>query len=99
MPTVFWGESYGNFGPLGIPIIAFFVGIMLTVISWAIGLHKWSAVRIGLVVWAIIHYKDLYATGFSGFFVDTVFVVIFLIAFLINSLVSNDKLRREIVYR
>lgn len=99
MPTVFWGESYVNFGPLGIPIIAFFVGIMLTVISWAIGMLKWSAVRIGLVVWAIIHYKDLYATGFSDFFVDTVFVVIFLIAFLINSLGSNDKLRREIVYR
>jgi oligosaccharide repeat unit polymerase len=93
MPTVFWGESYGNFGPLGIPITALFVGIMLTFISWAIGLLKWSAISMGFVVWAIIHYKDLSGSGFSGFFVDTSVFVIFLIVYLINSIGYNAKLK------
>jgi hypothetical protein len=91
MPTVFWCESYANFGILGIPVIAMIVGILLTAISRIITLVKWSPVSIGLGVWVILHYKDLSGTGFSGFFVDASLFVMFIYLFLINSLGSGAK--------
>jgi oligosaccharide repeat unit polymerase len=91
MPTVFWGESYLNFGPLGIPIIAIFVGIILTAISKFINSLKWNSTSIGFGVWAILHYKDLSGTGFSGFFIDISVFIIFLFCLLINAVGSDVK--------
>jgi hypothetical protein len=91
MPTVFWGESYANFGPLGIPIVAFFVGILLATISWIIAQLKSSPVSIALLVWATLHYKDLAGSGFSGFLADTPSFVIFWMCFLIVAIGSNVR--------
>jgi hypothetical protein len=91
MPTVFWGESYANFGPFGIPIIAMLVGVLLTAISRTVALFKWSPVSIGFWVWAIIHYKDLSVTGFSGFFVDISVFVMFTFLLFINAFCSSVR--------
>jgi hypothetical protein len=92
MPTVFWCESYANFGAMGIPLVAMLVGIFLAAISWVINLIKWSPVSIGFGVWTILHYKDLSGTGFSGFFVDISIFVMFLYCIIINALGSSAKL-------
>ncbi len=93
MPTVFWGESYANFGPLGIPFIAILVGILLATVSWVISHINWSPVGVGFYVWLIIHYKDLSGTGYSNYFVDTSVLVMLSLFFLIVIIGGGVKLK------
>lgn len=92
MPTVFWAESYANFGIFGIPVIAIVVGFFLAIMSRAVGLLEWNPISIGFYAWMIIHYKDLSGTGFSNYFVDASVLIIFSIVLSINIIGKNVRL-------
>jgi oligosaccharide repeat unit polymerase len=77
-PTVFWGESYANFGPVSIPLISLIIGIVMTCIDHLISNLKRNALSIGLSVWLVLHYRELSSTGFSGFLVDLPLMIIIL---------------------
>ncbi|OOE37585.1 hypothetical protein BZG06_16505, partial [Salinivibrio kushneri] len=68
MPTVFWGESYANFGFIGIPIVAFTVGCLTSLVSYIVSKVEINPLTIGFTVWLILIVKDLSITGFSGYF-------------------------------
>lgn len=70
MPTVFWGESYLNFGPIAIPIVAFVMGSFLAVVSYVISKIELTPLSLGLLVWVILDLKNLANSGFSGFLPD-----------------------------
>lgn len=81
-PTVFWGEAYANFGPAGIPVIAFIMGSLSAITSYLVSKMEINALSIGLMVWLILIFKDLSISGFSGYFyniyiISLIFIVIF----------------------
>jgi oligosaccharide repeat unit polymerase len=67
-PTVFWGEAYANFGPLGIPFISFIVGSLVALVSYFVSKLEINPLTIGFLVWLILIFKDLSTIGFSGYF-------------------------------
>ncbi|MBF4349498.1 oligosaccharide repeat unit polymerase, partial [Vibrio anguillarum] len=66
-PTVFWGEAYANFGPLGIPIVAFIIGCLIALVSYLVSKLEINPLTIGFFVWLILIFKDLSVTGFSDY--------------------------------
>jgi F0F1-type ATP synthase membrane subunit a len=86
MPTVFWGEMYANFGLPGVLIAPFFVGIALYGVDHVVNKAENTPLKIGLVVWLIIHYQNLSATGLSGFIFD--FYLIAVLGLVIGDVVK-----------
>lgn len=82
-PTVFWGEAYANFGPIGIPIVAFVIGCLVGVVSFLISKVEINAITIGFVVWLILMFKNLSSTGFSVYFYNVYIIFLALLVFLI----------------
>lgn len=87
MPTVFWGEAYANFGVVGIPIIAFVMGVLVATLSYFVSKLELNPLTIAFTVWLIFHLKTLSVTGFSGFLYDfyMIFVTVVVIAVLFSS--------------
>lgn len=75
-PTVFWGEAYANFGPFGVPIIAFIVGNFVAMLSYFVSRLEINPLTIGYLIWLILLIKDLSVTGFSGYFYNIYIIVI-----------------------
>ncbi|WP_267881378.1 O-antigen polymerase [Xenorhabdus nematophila] len=67
LPTVFWGEAYANFGPVGVPVVAFIIGSYLSIISYLISKIKPNPIIVAFYVWLILHFKNLSASGFSEY--------------------------------
>lgn len=67
MPTVFWGESYVNFGSLAIPVIAFVMGVQVAIVSYLITKVNQNPLTIGFLVWLMLEFMNLSVTGFSEF--------------------------------
>ena len=84
-PTVFWGEAYANFGPLGVPVIAFLIGSLVAFVSYVVSRLEVNPLTIGFLVWLILLFKDLSVTGFSGYFYNIYIFVVSLIVILILS--------------
>ena len=95
MPTVFWGEAYLNFGYLGIPVVAFFMGCYVAVIGWFISKLQLNAVSIAFLVWMIFHLKTLGVTGFSGFLYDFYIIGVGVFVLMILSATTKLKLRNK----
>jgi oligosaccharide repeat unit polymerase len=96
MPTIFWAEAYANFNYYGVIIIPFFVGIAIWIISYLSNKIENTPIKIGLLVWLILHYKDLSITGFSGYLIDFYFIFV-TVTFGIIILITNIfKIERTI---
>ncbi|MDE9517147.1 oligosaccharide repeat unit polymerase [Xenorhabdus bovienii] len=67
LPTVFWGEAYANFGPVGVPVVAFIIGSYLSIISYLLSKIKPNPIIVSFYVWLILHLKNLSASGFSEY--------------------------------
>ena len=93
MPTIFWGEMYANFGLIGVLVMPFIVGVALYAISYVLGLMENTPIKVGLLVWAMLHYKNLVATGLSGFMVDIYLVGILGVVFLVVMLANRGKIK------
>lgn len=96
-PTVFWGEAYANFGPLGIPIVAFFMGSLVALVSYFVSKLEINPLTIGFFVWLILIFKDLSNSGFSGYFYNIyiISVTVFVVTFL--SVLGYIRVRRKIL--
>ena len=82
-PTVFWGEMYANFGPIGIVLSSFFVGVGLFIVSYILSRFPLSPPVIAATVSLAIHYITLTLTGLSGYFCDVKFFMITAITFML----------------
>lgn len=90
MPTIFWGEMYGNFGILGVLIFPGFVGFGLYGLNKALCMLKMSPLIIGFFVWLLLHFKDLALTGLSSYFID-IYLFVIVIIFIILYLIINTR--------
>lgn len=91
-PTVFWGEAYVNFGPFGVPVVAFLMGIFLATISYLKSRLDFDPVTVGLSVWLILFFKDLSVTGFSGYIYSLYLIFIVGFVIIIKSLKGRDAM-------
>ncbi|ARM83539.1 oligosaccharide repeat unit polymerase [Marinobacter salarius] len=94
-PTVFWGEAYANFGPVGIPIVAFIMGGVTAVTSYLISKIEINPISIGFVVWLILKFRELAVSGFSAYFYNVYIISLVLIVFVILSVRGCFRIRRN----
>lgn len=92
-PTIFWAESYANFGIPGVVIIPFVVGVLLAVIANVVNKLENTPIKIGLIVWLVLHYFHLSDSGISGYLFDFYLFGISLFVILLIVLSNNLKLR------
>lgn len=92
-PTVFWGEAYANFGPVGIPIIAFMVGFFISVYGYLISKFEVNPVSIAFFVWSILMFRNLSVTGFSDFLYNIHIIGLFSLFVLVLSLRGRITIR------
>ncbi|MFQ3292613.1 O-antigen polymerase [Reinekea sp.] len=93
-PTVYWGEVYVNFGFVGLLVSPVFIGILVYLIWYLSFMLPSSPVSVAFAVWAALHYKNLAATGISGFLIDFYAVVMIAIVFLWVLVSGKIKFRR-----
>ena len=84
MPTVFWGEAYANFGVVGVPLIAFVMGIYITVVNAYFKGRLNTVVNVAGYVWVILFFKDISITGFSHFIISVYFIFFIIMMSLFN---------------
>ena len=92
-PTIFWGEMYANFGYFGAVIAPVLVGIGLYIISAFLERFENTPLKVGLVVWVALHYKDLAITGLSSFTEDFYLAVVVLLWLIVVLVANMGKLR------
>ncbi|HET8864603.1 MAG TPA: O-antigen polymerase, partial [Gracilimonas sp.] len=95
-PTVFWGEAYANFGPAGIPIVAFIMGTFVAFVSYLVSKIEINPISIGFSVWLILAFKDLSVTGFSGYFYSIYLIVLSFLLFALLSVRGRFMIRCKI---
>lgn len=96
-PTVFWGEMYANFGLLGVFIAPLFVGVGLYSINFLVFKLENTPLKVGLVVWMLLHYRTLAVTGLSGFIFDIRMIVICVLVVGIIFLSNNGKIKYNLI--
>ncbi len=94
MPTVFWAEAYINFGWIGVGVISFIVGVILSIVSYLASYLVLDPITIGLNVWIIDHYKNLSIAGFSGYLYDFYLWGVVSLTLILLILTGPIKLRR-----
>ena len=92
-PTVYWGEAFANWGFVGVALVPFFVGICIYVVNLIVLRLENNPLKVALLVWLILHYKDLAVTGFSKFIFDFRLFVVFFVVFFIISIPSFCKIK------
>ncbi|ELJ8544557.1 oligosaccharide repeat unit polymerase [Vibrio cholerae] len=94
-PTVFWGEAYANFGPLGIPIVAFIIGCLIALVSYLVSKLEINPLTIGFFVWLILIFKDLSVTGFSDYLYNIYIISLSVIMFAMLAVRGFIRVRRK----
>ena len=94
-PTVFWGEAYANFGPLGVPVVAFLIGCLVALVSYLVSRIEINPFTIGFLVWLILIFKDLSTTGFSGYFYNIYIISITVTMIAVLSVRGSIRVRRK----
>ena len=85
-PTVFWAETYANFGPIGVVFSSFLVGIGLHAISHILSSLPLSPPVIAATAFLAMHYRTLTGSSLSSYFVDTTLFAIAFVTFTALSL-------------
>jgi hypothetical protein len=75
-PTVFWGEMYANFGIYGILMSPFFIGVGVYFIAYFFNRLENTPLKVGFMVWLILHYRTIASTSLSGFMLDLYLFVV-----------------------
>lgn len=95
-PTIFWAESYANFGVAGVALIPFIVGVCLSFITHIVNKLENTPIKIGGIVWLILHYFHLSDSGISGYLFDFYLFGMSFFVVLLIVLANNLKLRYKI---
>lgn len=90
-PTIFWGEMYANFGYYGVLFVPFFVGVGLWVVSFLVNRLESTPIKAALIVWLILHYKDLAITGLSKFIFDFDLTLVVTVSVIIIAMANNFR--------
>ncbi|WP_417656304.1 O-antigen polymerase [Pseudidiomarina aestuarii] len=99
MPTVFWGEAYANFGVAGIPIIAFIMGCIVSIVSYVVSKLEINPLSIGFYVWLILMFKNLANTGFSGYFYNVYILFVSMLVLGVLAIRGYLRVRRKRSHR
>lgn len=97
-PTVFWGEAYANFGPIGVPVVAFLVGGFLAAISYLISRLQVNPISVAFSVWIILMFKDLSITGFSDFVFNFKFAILLFLVISLLFIKGHIAVRKGIQF-
>lgn len=89
-PTAFWGESYANFGFLGIIIGSIYIGLILAITQIVFSITSKDPVNIAIYVLLILEFKDISTTGISNF-IFNIDIIVILTLFLIHNKVRIRK--------
>lgn len=92
MPTVFWGEMYGNFGFIAVPISSLLVGFGLYGLNSFIFRFKKTPILVGFYVWMMIHFMTLSVTSLSNFIIDIYMFTIILFFFILSFFAGRGKI-------
>ena len=92
-PAVYWAEMYANFGTAGIFAAPVIVGFALYMISFFINKLENSPIKVGLLVWLLIHYKGLSERGISNFFPDFYLLIVLTVVFFIIAISNSATIR------
>lgn len=92
-PTVFWAEMYANFGVFGVLFAPFIVGIALYVMAELLNKLENTPIKVGLIVWFALHFKNLSETSLSGFIMDTYLIIILGLVVSITLVSNNGKFK------
>jgi len=93
MPTVFWGESYANFGPIGVPVIAILMGSLVAAINYLVLKIELKPITIGFYIWLILELKNLAETGFSSYIYNISVLAMFAVIIFVLAAKGNVKFR------
>jgi len=96
MPAVFWAELYANFGIFGVMFSPLFVGFFVYTFSFIVNKLENTPLKIGLIVWLILHYKTLAVSGISGFILDSYLTVI--LFFVLSVIVFSNKFKIKLMH-
>lgn len=80
-PTVFWGEVYANFGPVGIVFWSFLLGVGLFAVSHVLWRCRLSPPVVAASVLLAIHYGELTGTSLSSYLIDITLIAIGVVTF------------------
>ena len=89
------GWANANFGPLGIPIVAFIIVCLFALVSHLVSKLEINPLAIGFLVWLIIIFKSLSTTGFSGYFYNIYIISITVIVIAMLSVRGFIRVRRK----
>ena len=79
-PAVYWAEMYVNFGWAGWFIAPMIMGIVLVCAQLLVRSVKTPSIRVGLMVFLMLHYQSIAVTGISTFLFDL--RLLFILAFV-----------------
>lgn len=95
MPTVFWAEAYVNFGWIGVGVVSFLIGVIMSFVLYFVSSLALDPITIALNIWLIGHYKKLSITGFSGYLYDFYFWGVVSLTLTLIILTGPIKFRRK----
>jgi len=93
MPTVFWGEAYANFSFYGVVIVSFILGIVIWTVDYLVNKLESTPLKIGILVWLLLHYAGISVSGFSKFILDFSLIGILGVLVMIIALSNNLKIK------
>lgn len=93
MPTVFWGELYANFGPGGVFLVPFFVGVFLYIVSFLANKLEQTPIKSAYIVWLMLHYVSLAESGIAGYLADFYLVAISAFVVFMLTVTNHGRLR------
>lgn len=94
-PTIFWAEAYANFSYSGVVVVSFILGALMYLADYLLRFLQDTPIKIGVYVWALLHYKNLSVTGFTDFILDTKIFLIVLFLLFSTALVTRLSLSRR----
>ncbi|MFL1455731.1 O-antigen polymerase [Marinobacter sp. GN3S48] len=93
-PTAFWGEAYANFGPVGIPFVAFIMGSIIAIVSYIISKFEINPISIGFTIWLILKFRELSVSGFSAYFYNVYIISLAIIVVVVLAVRGHFRLRK-----
>lgn len=96
MPTIYWGEIYANFSFIGILILPFFIGFLISFFESLIKKFQCNTITLAFYIWLIIHIQYLSVTSLSNYIFDIYSSILF---FLFIAMNINYKKLKIVYYR
>jgi len=91
MPTIFWGELYGNFGFFGVFFGSFIIGFIIYSFNAIVFKFGSSSFSISFFIWSLLHLKNISVTAAVSLLFDIRLFLSFCMFIFISCVVENRK--------